>query len=85
MTLILRCLFISRTVPVNLECNEWGTLQIGDTRLIIGLIKRVHLRDELFGAEAKRVRIDKLCLIGRMASPHWYCRTRDRFEMIRPA
>jgi len=21
---------------------------------------------------------------GRMASPHWYCRTTDRFEMIRP-
>ena len=33
--------------------------------------------------ERKRVRSDKLFLIGRMASPHWYCRTRDRFEMIR--
>jgi flavin reductase (DIM6/NTAB) family NADH-FMN oxidoreductase RutF len=70
--------------PVSLECKEWGTLQIGDNRVVIGLIKRVHLRDELFDAEKKRVRSDKLFLIGRMASPHWYCRTRDRFEMIRP-
>ena len=70
--------------PVSLECKEWGTLQIGDNRLVIGLIKRVHLRDELFDAENQRVRSDKLFLIGRMASPHWYCRTRDRFEMIRP-
>ena len=70
--------------PASLECREWGTLQIGDNRVVIGLIKRVHLREELFDAEKKRVRTDKLFLIGRMASPHWYCRTRDRFEMIRP-
>ena len=70
--------------PVSLECKEWGTLQIGDNRVVIGLVKRVHLREELFDVERKRVRSDKLFLIGRMASPHWYCRTRDRFEMIRP-
>ncbi|HVV73431.1 MAG TPA: flavin reductase family protein [Verrucomicrobiae bacterium] len=71
--------------PVSLECQEWGTLQIGGNRLVIGLIKRVHVRDELFDVEKKRIRSEKLQLIGRMASPHWYCRTRDRFEMIRPA
>jgi hypothetical protein len=47
-------------------------------------VKRLHLRDELFDAEQKRVRSEKFQVIGRMASPHWYCRTRDRFEMIRP-
>jgi flavin reductase (DIM6/NTAB) family NADH-FMN oxidoreductase RutF len=70
--------------PVSLECTEWGTLQIGANRVAIGLVKRVHLRDELFDAETQRVRGDRLFLIGRMASPHWYCRTRDRFEMARP-
>jgi flavin reductase (DIM6/NTAB) family NADH-FMN oxidoreductase RutF len=70
--------------PANLECTEWGTLQIGDNRVIIGVIKRLHLREELFDGEKKRIRTDKLFLIGRMAAPHWYCRTRDRFEMIRP-
>jgi len=70
--------------PVSLECVEWGTLQIGGNRVIIGLVKRVHLRDELFDAEKQRVRGDRLFLIGRMASPHWYCRTCDRFELIRP-
>jgi flavin reductase (DIM6/NTAB) family NADH-FMN oxidoreductase RutF len=70
--------------PVSLECKEWGTLHIGDNRMVIGLIKRVHLRDGLFDADKQRVNTDKLFLIGRMASPHWYCRTRDRFEMIRP-
>ena len=70
--------------PVSLECKAWGTLQIGDNRVVIGLVKRVPLRDELFDVEKKRVGSDKLVLIGRMASPHWYCRIRDRFEMIRP-
>jgi flavin reductase (DIM6/NTAB) family NADH-FMN oxidoreductase RutF len=71
--------------PASLECAEWGTLQIGDNRLVIGLIKRVHVRDGIFDAEKKRIYTDRLFTIGRMASPHWYCRTRDRFEMIRPA
>lgn len=71
--------------PVSLECTEWGTLQIGANRVVIGVVKRVHLRDELWDAERRRVRGDRLFLIGRMASPHWYCRTRDRFEMERPA
>jgi flavin reductase (DIM6/NTAB) family NADH-FMN oxidoreductase RutF len=70
--------------PVNLECAEWGTLQIGNNRVVIGLVKRLHLREELFDPDKKRIRSEKLFLIGRMASPHWYCRTRDRFEMIRP-
>ena len=71
--------------PASLECVEWGTLQIGGNRVIIGLIKRLHVRDELFDVEKKRIHSDKFHVIGRMASPHWYCRTRDRFEMIRPA
>lgn len=71
--------------PVNMECVEWGTLQIGSNRLVIGVIKRLHLRDDLYDAGKKRVRSENLQVIGRMAAPHWYCRTRDRFEMIRPA
>jgi flavin reductase (DIM6/NTAB) family NADH-FMN oxidoreductase RutF len=70
--------------PASLECKEWGTLQIGDNRVVIGLIKRLHLRDELFDPATNRVRSEKLHVIGRMASPNWYCRTRDRFEMVRP-
>ncbi|HWD20855.1 MAG TPA: flavin reductase family protein [Verrucomicrobiae bacterium] len=70
--------------PASLECVEWGTLQIGGNRVVIGLIKRLHLRDELYDAATQRVHTEKLFTIGRMSSPHWYCRTRDRFEMIRP-
>lgn len=71
--------------PASMECIEWGTLQIGGNRVVIGLIKRIHLREELFDVELKRIRADKLFLIGRMAAPHWYCKTSDRFEMPGPA
>ena len=70
--------------PASLECVEWGTLQIGDNRLIIGLVKRVHVRDELLDPETLRIRSEAFQVIGRMASPNWYCRTQDRFEMVRP-
>ena len=70
--------------PASLECVEWGTLQIGDNRLIIGLVKRVHVRDELFDPDTLRIRSEAFHVIGRMASPNWYCRTGDRFEMNRP-
>ncbi len=70
--------------PASLECVEWGTLQIGGNRLIIGLVKRVHVRDELFDSQTQQIRSELFHVIGRMASPNWYCRTSDRFEMKRP-
>ena len=70
--------------PASLECVEWGTLQIGGNRLIIGLVKRVHVRDEFVDLEKLRIRTELFHPIGRMASPDWYCRTTDRFEMNRP-
>jgi flavin reductase (DIM6/NTAB) family NADH-FMN oxidoreductase RutF len=70
--------------PASLECSEWGTLQIGENRLIIGLIKLIHIRNEFYDSETQRIRDDLFHTVGRMASPNWYCRTSDRFEMIRP-
>lgn len=70
--------------PASLECNEWGTLQIGGNRIVIGLVRRVHVRDTLIDPDKLRIRSEHFHVIGRMASPDWYCRTRDRFEMVRP-
>jgi len=70
--------------PVSLECVEHSTLHIGGNRLVIGLIKRLHVREDLVDPQTLRVNQEKLFTIGRMAGPNGYCRTRDRFEMIRP-
>src|SRR6185295_2814772 len=45
--------------PASLECQEWGTLQIGDNRLIIGLVKRIHVRDELYDPATQRIRSER--------------------------
>src|SRR5690242_13551355 len=34
--------------PASLECKEWGILEILGNRVVIGLIKRIHVRDEMF-------------------------------------
>src|SRR3982751_4546201 len=70
--------------PASLECKEWGTLQIGGNRIVIGLVRRVHVRDELIDPVKLRIRSERFQVVGRMASPNWYCRTGDRFEMVRP-
>ncbi|MBP9902335.1 MAG: flavin reductase family protein, partial [Verrucomicrobia bacterium] len=42
--------------PASLECTEWGTLLIGGNRLVIGLVKRIQVRDELFDSQTQRIR-----------------------------
>ena len=70
--------------PASLECRQHSTLEIGDNRLIIGEVLRVHVRDGLFDPETWLVKPADYRPIGRMQSPHWYCRTTDLFEMRRP-
>lgn len=70
--------------PVSLECTEHSTLHIGNNRIVLGIVKRAHVRDELVDFDKLRIRSEKLDIIGRMASPNWYCFTRDRFEMKHP-
>lgn len=70
--------------PASLECRHHSTLEIGDNRLIIGEVLRVHVRDGIFDPETWLVQPGTYQPIGRMQSPHWYCRTTAMFEMRRP-
>lgn len=70
--------------PASLECRHHSTLEIGDNRLIIGEVLRVHVRDGIFDPETWLVQPGTYQPIGRMQSPHWYCRTTALFEMRRP-
>lgn len=70
--------------PASLECEVYDTLEIGQNRMVIGLIKRVHIRDELYDTETRRINLDVYRPIGRMASPDNYCRTSERFRMPFP-
>jgi flavin reductase (DIM6/NTAB) family NADH-FMN oxidoreductase RutF len=70
--------------PVSLECRNIGIFEIGENRLIIGEVLRVHLRDGILDPETWLVDPAHYRPVGRMQSPNWYCRTTDLFEMRRP-
>jgi flavin reductase (DIM6/NTAB) family NADH-FMN oxidoreductase RutF len=67
-----------------LECKVHSIQQIGENRIILGIVHRVQVRNEFFDVETLRVRGDLFHPIGRMAVPDWYCRTSGLFEMARP-
>ena len=70
--------------PAALECKLHEIQRIGENRLVLGIVQRVWVREELFDTETLRVRGEKFHPIGRMSVPNWYCRTGDLFEMVRP-
>jgi flavin reductase (DIM6/NTAB) family NADH-FMN oxidoreductase RutF len=70
--------------PASLECRSHSIVEIGDNRLIIGEVLRVHVRDGLLDPQTWLIKPGVYFPIGRMQSPNWYCRTRDVFEMQRP-
>ncbi len=71
--------------PVNIECKLNQIVQIGsgahEHGLVIGTILLMHVRDDVI--DGHRIDQAKLMATGRMAG-NMYCRTNDRFEMVRP-
>ncbi|MES2924776.1 MAG: flavin reductase family protein [Verrucomicrobiota bacterium] len=70
--------------PAALECKVHSIQQIGENRLILGIVHRVQVREEFFDTETLRVRGDLFHPVGRMAVPNWYCKTSNLFELVRP-
>lgn len=71
--------------PAALECKVHSIQEIGSNRLVLGIVHRVHVQDGIFDPETLRILQHRHTPIGRMASPNWYCHTRDLFEIERPA
>ncbi|MGY8687248.1 MAG: flavin reductase family protein [Verrucomicrobiales bacterium] len=70
--------------PVSLECTEWSTLEIGRNRLVIGVVKRVHVQEGILDPQTLHVNLEAYRPIGRMHGPDGYTRTRDVFTIERP-
>lgn len=70
--------------PAALECKVHSIQEIGENRLVLGIVHRVQVREEFFDTHTLRVRGDLFHPIGRMSVPNWYCKTADLFEMARP-
>lgn len=71
--------------PVAMECREWATLEIGTNRLVVGVVLHVFVRNGLIDPETWNLNEGVYAPLGRMASPDWYCRTGDQFDMPRPS
>lgn len=71
---------------INMECRLLFTISlsglINGGNLVLGEVIRFHIDDAMF--QNYRIDPEKLRAIGRMAG-NSYTRTRDRFDMIRPA
>jgi flavin reductase (DIM6/NTAB) family NADH-FMN oxidoreductase RutF len=69
--------------PVNMECREFSTQEIGRNRIIMGEVLCMHVRDDCVDPQRFYVHTEKLHAVGRMHAPGWYCRTGETFELPR--
>lgn len=69
--------------PAQMECREVTTLQVGQTRMVVGEVLHMHIRADLVDPERYYVDSPGMKLIGRMGGGGAYMRTGDVFEMKR--
>jgi len=68
--------------PASLECREITTMEIGRTRIILGQVVAIHVKDEFIDQAGPYVRVEELHAVGRMNGLGSYVRTRDAFFHI---
>ena len=68
--------------PASLECREITTMEIGRSRVILGQVVAIHVKDEFLDPAGPYVRAEELHAIGRMNGLGAYVRTRDSFFTV---
>ncbi len=69
--------------PAQLECRHHTTIEIGRTRVMLGVVVHLHIAKQFYDVTTNRVHTDKIGLIGRMHGSGFYTKTKDLFEMPR--
>ena len=65
-----------------LECREYTTMEIGRSRIILGLVVAVYVEDRYVDPAGPYIQAEELHAIGRMNGLGNYVRTRDAFMTI---
>jgi flavin reductase (DIM6/NTAB) family NADH-FMN oxidoreductase RutF len=65
-----------------MECREFTTMEIGNSRIILGRVVSVYIEDRFVDAAGPYVKAEDLHSIGRMNGLGNYVRTRDAFITI---
>ncbi len=66
--------------PAALACREHTTLFVGETRVLLGVVERLYVRDDLIDADRWRIDQDALHPVGRLGGG-LYTRTRDHLDL----
>lgn len=66
--------------PAALACREHMTMHIGETRVVLGVVEHLFVRDELVDSERWRIDQEALRPVGRLGGG-LYCRTRDHLNL----
>ena len=66
--------------PAALACREHTALRIGETQVILGVVERLYVRDDLVDAGRWRIDQDALRPVGRLGGG-LYTRTRDHLDL----
>jgi flavin reductase (DIM6/NTAB) family NADH-FMN oxidoreductase RutF len=65
-----------------MECREVITMEIGRTRIILGQVVAIQVKDEFIDQNGHYIRAEELHAIGRMNGLGAYVKTRDAFLHI---
>jgi flavin reductase (DIM6/NTAB) family NADH-FMN oxidoreductase RutF len=65
-----------------LECREYTTMEIGQSRIILGRVVAIYVEDRYVDPAGPYIKADELHAIGRMNGLGNYARTRDAFMTI---
>ncbi len=65
--------------PACLECREFQTIEIGNSRIVLGEVVGIYVKDELVDVKGPYILAEKVHAIGRMNGLGAYVRTRDAF------
>jgi flavin reductase (DIM6/NTAB) family NADH-FMN oxidoreductase RutF len=68
--------------PASLECREFTTMEIGRTRIILGQVVAIHVKDEFVDPAGPYIRAEELHAVGRMNGLGAYVKTKDAFFRI---
>lgn len=69
--------------PASLECRLASTVEIGNTRVVLGEIVYLHIKKEFLDQDNQTVHTDLISPVGRMHKNGVYTRTTDLFNLPR--
>jgi flavin reductase (DIM6/NTAB) family NADH-FMN oxidoreductase RutF len=73
-----------REAPASLECTLHSDISIDRRRILIGLVRHLHVRDGLVDPDTLRIDMSRYQPVGRLFANH-YCHTGNRFTLQKNA